>query len=118
MSSNSKELKAERRIELLFSKFAAFYGHVWRKPLSDERFLNFAKKEWEEALKNYSDVVIKKAIDECLSFHQLPPTLPQMLVSCRAIQKRFVVVPKEDFVPGNKEVAMTHIKQCLAMLKK
>ncbi len=117
MSSNSKDLKVERRIELLFSKFAAFYGHIWRKHLSEERFLNFAKKEWAEALKNYSDVVIKNAIDECLNFHDLPPTLPQMLTCCRDIQKRLVVEPKEDFVRGSKEVAMAHIKQCFAYLK-
>ncbi|TIE36073.1 Vir protein, partial [Legionella pneumophila] len=55
MSSSSKDtFKAERRIDLLFSKFAAFYGHVWRSQFKDEVFLKFAKKEWQEALSDFT----------------------------------------------------------------
>src|SRR3990167_11156990 len=43
--------KASKRIDGLFSRFAAIYGHVWRSQFKDEDyFLPFAKKEWQVAL--------------------------------------------------------------------
>ena len=114
MSSSSKDInKTEKRIDLLFSKFAAFYGHVWRSQFKDEVFLKFAKKEWQEALSEFTDTVLTKAILNCRDFYELPPTLPQILLCCRQIRKQesFYVV-KDAYEPANKAVVSSCLQKC------
>jgi hypothetical protein len=120
MSSSSKNTyKADKRIDLLFSKFAAFYGHVWRSQFKDEVFLKFAKKEWQEMLGEFTDDVFTKAILKCLEFYEMPPTLPQVRQSCRQIKYNTIVaVAKETFVPANPEIALSCLRQCKEILTK
>lgn len=116
-SSSNDKSKAERGIDLLFSKFAAFYGHVWRSQFKDEVFLKFAKKEWLEALGEFSEGVLTKAIVNCRDFYELPPTLPQMLQCCRQIKKQISFhVVKENYIPAKKEVVMSCLRQCKEFL--
>lgn len=118
MSSSSNDIhKAERRIDLLFSKFAAFYGHVWRSQFKDEVFLKFAKKEWQEALSAYSDAVLTTAILNCRDFYELPPTLPQLIACCREIKKRthFYVV-ETAHIPAKQEVVVAQLAKCKEIL--
>lgn len=118
MSSSSNDIyKAEKRIDLLFSKFAAFYGHIWRSQFKEEAFLKFAKKEWQEALSEFTDAVLTKGIMSCREFYELPPTLPQMIQCCRQIKKQvtFCVV-KQDVVPANKEIVASCLKRCKEIL--
>ena len=49
-ATTSSHSSDHKRIDLLFSKFAAFYGHIWRSQFKDEVFFKFAKKEWVDAL--------------------------------------------------------------------
>lgn len=119
-SSPSKHADSQaKRIEVLFSRFAAFYGHVWRSQFKNDGFLKFAKKEWLDALSGFSDTVMNKAILECRDSYELPPTLPQLIQCCRQIRKRhdFYLV-KKDYVPAKKEVVIAHLKQCKAFLTK
>ncbi|WP_058529727.1 hypothetical protein [Legionella londiniensis] len=118
MSSSSSDIrKAERRIDLLFSKFAAFYGHVWRSQFKDEVFLKFAKKEWQEALSEFADSVLTKAILNCRDFYELPPTLPQLMQCCRQIKKQTTFhVVKEGYVPANKELVESCLQRCKEFL--
>lgn len=104
---------------MLFSRFAAAYGVVWRGPLKDTVFLKFAKKEWGDALAPFSDVIIDEAIEQCRSFYDLPPTLPQFLKCCRQIKKQtsFYVVKKET-VPVNRELAKSCLRTIMSNLKK
>ena len=118
MSSGSRDSsKAEKRIDLLFSKFAAFYGHVWRSQLKDEKFLKFAKSEWQEGLSVFTDAVLTKAILNCREFNEFPPTLPQMIQYCRQIRKQtsFYVV-KKTHVPANKAIVTACLQQCKELL--
>ena len=119
-SSNSNNINSEiRRIDLLFSKFAAFYGHIWRSQFKDEACLVFAKKEWREALTEFSDGVLNKAILNCREFYELPPTLPQMILCCRQIKKQLTCYVKQsDSAPENKnrERAAFYLKKCKEML--
>jgi hypothetical protein len=120
MSSNSSEAHPKNKvIETLFSKFAAFYGHIWRSQFKSEGFLEFAKKEWQEGLKDFSETIIEKAVIECAKFYELPPTLPQMIIFCREIKKRtiFSVVEKTQ-TPKNKEIALTQLKKCREILNR
>ena len=116
-SSSSNTFKAERRIDLLFSKFAAFYGHIWRSQFKDEVFLRFAKKEWQEALSEFSDEMLTTAILKCRDFYELPPTLPQMLQSCREIKRQsFVQVVEAHYVPPNREIVESCLQRCKEIL--
>lgn len=111
--------KAEKRIDLLFSKFAAFYGHIWRSQFKDEAFLRFAKKEWQEALGEFTDLVMIKAITDCREFYELPPTLPQMIRCCRQITKHTAEeVVKEIYIPPEKEFVLSQLQQLKHILSK
>jgi hypothetical protein len=118
--SNSKDVdKADKRIDFLFSKFAAFYGHVWRSQFKDEAFLNFAKKEWREALGEFSEAVLAKAVLNCRDFYELPPTLAQVLQCCWQIKKQtsFYTVEKIQ-VTANKALVESCLQKCKDILAK
>ncbi len=104
-------------IENLFTRFAVFYGHLWRSQFKSDGFLEFAKNEWLEGLSRFSDDTLNHAIIECRDHCEMPPSLPQLIGICRDIKKRnnVYVAPKE-FAPANKEVAFAAIKQCKAFL--
>ncbi|HAT2150923.1 TPA: Vir protein [Legionella pneumophila] len=117
-SSISREVNPKSKlIETLFSKFAAFYGHIWRSQFKSEGFLEYAKKEWQDGLNRFSENTINKAIIQCRDFYELPPSLPQMIACCREIKKRtqFYVV-KKNHVPAKQEVVVTHLNKCKEIL--
>jgi len=118
MLSHSNDVNNEsKRIDVLFSTFAAFYGHVWRSQFKDEGFFGFAKKEWKEALHEFTDLTVTKAILQCRESYEMPPTLPQVIHCCRQIKRQntFYVVKKE-YVPVAKDVVESHLKQCKEFL--
>ncbi|HHU0036410.1 TPA: Vir protein [Legionella pneumophila] len=106
-----------KRIELLFTRFAVYYGHIWKSLFKSESFINFAKQEWEKALSQFSDEVLEKAIIGCRDFCEMPPTLPQMMQFCRDVKKRAEVFkPTVVSKPAEHEVVKSHIKQCYQFL--
>ena len=107
----------KKRIENLFTRFAVFYGHVWRSQFKSDGFLEFAKNEWLEGLSRFSDHTLNEAILECRDYCAMPPTLPQMIGLCRAVKERntFYVAPKTDKT-ASKEIVEANIKQCKTYL--
>jgi len=74
--------------------------------------MDFAKKEWMDALGTFSDATVTGAIDECREFHDMPPTLPQFIRCCKSIVKRqFIRVEEKPFIPARSEVVKLHIKK-------
>ncbi len=118
-SSSSDVNNQSKRIDVMFSRFAAFYGHVWRSQFKHEGFLEFAKKEWHEGLSQFGDDVLNKAIITCRDFCEMPPTLPQVINHCRQIKKRneFYVACNDSAV-AKPEVVTRYLKQCKEMLIK
>lgn len=107
----------KKRIEKLFTRFAVFYGHLWRSQFKSDGFLEFAKKEWLDGLTKFSDEILNQAIVECRDFYEMPPTLPQLIGICRGIKKRNnVYVEDKNFVAASDEVVEANIKQCKAFL--
>lgn len=106
-------------IENLFTRFAVFYGHLWRSQFKSDGFLEFAKKEWLEGLSQFSDEILNQVIIDCRNNCEMPPTLPQMISFCRDIKKRtaFYVTP-EKYQPASKELVEENIRQCRAYLLK
>lgn len=107
----------DKRIENLFTRFAVFYGHLWRSQFKSDGFLEFAKKEWSEGLKQVSDEILIQAILACRDHCDMPPSLPQMIGLCRDIKRRntFYVAGKAH-QPASKAVVEEHIRQCKAYL--
>ncbi|HFS5637837.1 TPA: Vir protein [Legionella bozemanae] len=103
----------------MFTRFAVFYGHLWRSQFKSDGFLDFAKKEWLQGLIPFSDEVLNQAILECRDHCEMPPSLPQVIGFCRGIKRKqaFYVAPKA-YQPANKAVVEEHIKQCKAYLFK
>jgi hypothetical protein len=117
MSSPSSDANREqKRIDLLFSKFAAFYGHIWRSQFKDEVFLKFAKKEWHEGLKGFDDDVLREAIIGCREQYEMPPTLPQMIYYCKQIKKRKELRVEEEHIRAQESIVAFNVKQCLKHL--
>lgn len=107
----------KKRIEKLFTRFAVFYGHLWRSQFKSDGFLEFAKKEWLEGLCKFNDEILNQAIIECRDFFDMPPSLPQLIGICRSIKKRNkVYVGPKQLTPARKEVVEENIKQCKALL--
>ncbi|HAT1711061.1 TPA: Vir protein [Legionella pneumophila] len=101
----------------MFTRFAVFYGHLWRSQFKSDGFLEFAKKEWSEGLKQVSDEILIQAILACRDHCDMPPSLPQMIGLCRDIKRRntFYVAGKAH-QPASKAVVEEHIRQCKAYL--
>lgn len=101
----------------MFTRFAAFYGHVWRSQFKDEGFFGFAKKEWQEGLMSFSDEVLNKAIVHCRETCEMPPTLPQVIILCRQIKKRNeFYVANTDHKPATAAVVNLHLNRCKEIL--
>jgi hypothetical protein len=117
MSSPSCDTNREsKRIDLLFSKFAAFYGHIWRSQFKDEAFLKFAKKEWQEGLSVFADAVLNEAILGCREQYEMPPTLPQMIYYCKQIRKRKEFRVRGEDNRAQESVVISNVKRCLELL--
>ena len=116
--SNDSQL-ASKRIDLVFSRFAAFYGHVWRSQFKSEGFLVFAKGEWAEGLRSFSEDVIQKAVISCRDFYEMPPTLPQVVRCCREQKRRMDVYVADDVLqPAKPEVISFQLNRCKDILNK
>lgn len=108
---------SKKHIENLFTRFAVFYGHLWRSQFKSDGFLEFAKKEWLDGLNKFSEEVLNQAILVCRDYCDMPPSLPQMIGFCRDIKKRnSFVVAHEKHQPASKSVVEKHIRQCKAYL--
>lgn len=107
----------EKRIENLFTRFAVFYGHLWRSQFKSDGFLEFAKKEWMDGLNKFSDDIVNQAILTCRDHCDMPPSLPQMIGFCRDIRKRHTVhVASETHKRTSITVVEETIRQCKALL--
>ncbi|WP_133141153.1 Vir protein [Legionella spiritensis] len=116
--SQSSEF-SRKRIDRLFLKFAACYGPVWRSQFKHDDFLEFAKKEWHQALLEFEDGIIEQAIAACLAGRELPPTMPQFMDLCRSAKKRHAFAPiNRDHKPRNLEVAFIHLHKMKQLLNR
>lgn len=115
-TSNATD-SSKKRIENLFTRFAVFYGHLWRSQFKSDGFLEFAKKEWMEGLSQFSDEILNQVIIDCRDHCEMPPTLPQMIGFCRDIKRRNAFyVRSEKYQPARKDVVEENIRQCKAYL--
>lgn len=119
-SSHSSASHSRRKcIDLLFSRFAAIYGHLWRSQFKTEEFLEFGKKEWMDGLSAFDSDILLKAIIQCREAFATPPTLPLVIEVCRKLKKRNdFVVANPNFKAVKSDVVAYNIQRCRALLSK
>lgn len=108
------------RIDTLFSRLGAIYGHLWLSLHQNERLLAFAKKEWFEGLQAFDTATVKEVLLKYREKHAYPPTLPQFIECCKSVKKR-----KEGFsfearkgVKNSSDVAKKHLRAIREFLTK
>ena len=117
-SSTSADLERQkRRIDSLFLRLAAMYGHIWRSLYKSDAFLAFTKSEWLDGLIRFEDNIIEKTVMTCLNHWELPPTLPQFVDACKAHSKigqggKCSRISK----PSSPDVAHAHLSQIKTIL--
>ena len=118
-SYSTPNIQINKNIELIFSKFAAWYGHVWRSQFKDDAFTKFAKKEWQDALLEFNFDIINQAILECRDYYEYPPTLTQVLKVCRQIKQRInYSTVKPEFKKTDLHIVKAHLVKCKNFLTK
>jgi len=117
--SNSDETASyDKRIDTLFVRFAAIYGHFWINNFNDERTIYFAKKEWSEGLKPFTNAIIKEALLQFREKHRFPPRIPEFIACCKdkEARKRLTTTASEPIKKPSPQVAKHHIKMMKAAL--
>jgi hypothetical protein len=121
MSSHStKPATTDKRIETLFVRLGAIYGHIWLSSYKNERVLELTKKEWSEGLQRFDTSTLRAALLRFREQAGFPPTLPQFIECCKAIHKRNepFVHAQQSAQPASLDVAERHIKAMLDLLKR
>ena len=109
--------RQQNRINRLFLRFSAMYGHVWRSIYKTDEFLEYTKKAWLEGLKDFEDKNIEHALHICLKTCLFPPTFPQFIENCKAYHKPEVIVhAKEPRQRANPVVVMNELEKIRVML--
>ena len=117
-SSNSENVKNRKVIEMMFTKFAVAFRHLWLRDLQDDRFNDFAKKEWGKNLKQFSDSVIARVTDICEQQFEFPPTMAQFIGLCKNEVNRQYVKKKEPSSPSSPETAAYHLNKMKEILNR
>lgn len=109
----------EVRIERLFLRLSAIYGYIWWNMYRNEELLEITKLEWSTALKRFDNQILKEALLSYRTKKGYPPTLPEFMDCCCAIQKRVdpCVSELKSVQRGNEEIAKKHLKNIFALLK-
>ena len=102
----------------MFTKFAIAYRHLWHKEFQETRYREFAKKEWEKQLQNYSDEIINKVTEICEQKFEMPPTMAQFIGLCRNESNRNFFVKKEEVKRAHPDTAAHYLKKMKDILNK
>lgn len=116
--SNSVSIaRHQKRVDRLFLRFSAMYGHVWRSIYKTDEFLDYSKKAWLEGLMGFEDKSLEHALQLCLQRCPFPPTLPYFIECCKAYHKPDVFFQsKEEPQKANPAVAHMHLEKIKTML--
>ena len=90
----------DKRIDRLFARLSAIYGHIWQSQYKTPDFFELSKKEWSETLQVITEGNIELAFKACKERYEMPPTLPAFYQLCRSFQP---IRPSNYFNPNAKE---------------
>jgi hypothetical protein len=116
-SSSVSIARHQKRVDRLFLRFSAMYGHVWRSIYKTDEFLDYSKKAWLEGLMGFEDKSLEHALQLCLQRCHFPPTLPHFIECCKAYHKPDVFFQsKEESQKADPAVAHMHLEKIKTML--
>ena len=96
-SSNLMCLEKQiKRIDRLFLRFAAMYGHAWRSLFKDDEFLAYTKREWMASLEKFDNSTLCIALDHCSKNERYPPSLPLFVETCASKSKRHKFFQRDE----------------------
>ena len=115
-SLHSRNASNRKVVELMFTKFAIAYRGLWHKDLQNERYSEFAKKEWDKHLKEFSDEIITTVTEICEKTFDMPPTMAQFIGLCKNELNRQYVNKQEPIKKSKPEVAIFHLSKMKEIL--
>lgn len=118
-SHSTKAKPSDQRIDTLFGRLGAIYGHIWWSNFQNERGLASAKKEWNDALARFDNQILKETLLMLREQKGYPPTLPQFIEGCKASMSRRIPRPinHDSSKTSSREVAERHLNALLNKLK-
>ena len=120
MSVSSQEaVNMDKRIERLFLRLAAIYGHMWISIYKTEEFMQCSKREWREGLKSFDSATVGEALELCREHKSYPPSLAKFIEICKSTLKRETYFTKiEETSRSDPVIARMHLANIHAMLIK
>lgn len=108
--------KNQTAVNRLFSKFSAIYGTSWRNQFKTTEFLEFAKNEWYQAIINYDENLLDKAISLCREQQKFPPSIPEFISYCKDLHRKSYFYKREDIKKADPSVANFNLEQIKRIL--
>lgn len=113
-----KDVSIDKRIDRLFLRLGAIYGHIWFSTYKNEYLLKITKEEWTDALQPFDTSILKDALLRIREHNPYPPTLPQFIECCKALRNRhqpYLPKTKDVHQPPDHAAVLAHLE---ALLKK
>ena len=109
--------KLRKRVDQLFLRFAAIYGHMWKSLYKSDEFLAYTKQEWMDSLEKFDSNILDKALLHCKEKESYPPSLPLFVEICKSCVRRHDNIDKQE-APHKCDpaIARMHLDQLRAML--
>ena len=109
----------EQRIERLFLRLSAIYGYLWWSMYQNKELLRITKIEWSTSLKRFDNQILKEVLLSYREKNGYPPTLPEFMDCCNAIQKRFdpCLVAQKPTQRADEAIAKQNIQAMYAILR-
>ena len=109
--------RLRKRVDQLFLRFAAIYGHMWKSLYKSDEFLAYTKQEWMSSLDKFDSSVIDKAFLHCKEKESYPPSLPLFVEICKSYARHQDSVSQTTEQPKcDPAVARMHLDKMRAML--
>ncbi len=103
------------RINQLFMRFSAIWGHKFTSPFPTAEAIEVAKAEWLDALRPLSDEQVMAGIEQCRSRCEWPPSLPEFIRHCRGIADEMTCVRRA--LAGNDDSISRQIRSRIGSWK-
>jgi hypothetical protein len=76
-----------KRVDILFARFCAIYGHRWKSVFSDPIFVHAAKLEWSPVIDRMKDEDMEAGITLCKVIYDWPPSIAEFTKAALGIDE-------------------------------
>ena len=117
-STSTESEKLRKRIDQLFLRFAAVYGHMWRSLYKSDEFLAYTKQEWIGSLEKFDSTILNQALVHCKEKEPYPPSLPLFVEICKSFTRSpdGFAEKKGESQKADPAIARMHLDKMRALL--